>query len=94
MSGNFLVEARLKLVGGSSSAGRMEGVRNVLTVSELNNRVKEGAHQESMRGKCEVWRGGEVESVEKECDKFRDIVMECINDACGMRCVGEEKKRE
>ena len=47
----FLVEARLKLVGGWRSAGRMEGVRNVLKVSELNDSVKEKAYQESLRGK-------------------------------------------
>ena len=41
MSEYFLVEARLKLVGGWRSAGRMEGVRNVLKVSELINNVKE-----------------------------------------------------
>ena len=35
----FLVKARLKLMGRSRSAGRMEGVKNV-KVSELNNRVK------------------------------------------------------
>ena len=29
----------------------MEGVENVLKVGELNNRVKEGAYQESLRGK-------------------------------------------
>ena len=44
----------------------MEGVRNVLKESELNNRVKERAYQESLHGKYEVSRGGEVESVEKE----------------------------
>ena len=43
----------------------MEGVRNVLTVSQLNNCVKEKAYQESLRLKYEVWRGGEVESVER-----------------------------
>ena len=68
-----------KLVGGCRSAGRMEGVRNELKMSELNNRVKERAYQESLRLKYVVWRGGEVESVE-EWEKFRDIVMECTND--------------
>ena len=42
-----------------------KGVRNVLKVSELNHSVKERAYQESLRGKYEMWRGGEVESVEK-----------------------------
>ena len=51
MSDHFLVEARLKLVGGWRSAGRTEGVRNVLKVSELNNSVKERAYQESLLGK-------------------------------------------
>ena len=41
----FLVEALLKLVGGWRRAGRMEGVRNVLKVSELNKSVKERAYQ-------------------------------------------------
>ena len=39
LSDHLLVEARLKLLGGWRSAGRMEGVRNVLKVSELNNSV-------------------------------------------------------
>ena len=68
---HFLVEARLKLVGGWMSAGRMEGVRNVLKVSELNNSVKERASQDCLHGKYVVWSGGEVESVEKELEKFR-----------------------
>ena len=93
MSDHFLVEARLKLVGGWRNAGRMEGVRNVLKVSELNRSVKERAYQESLRGKYEVWRGGEVESVEKEWETFRDIVMECTNDVCGMRRVGGQRRK-
>ena len=62
----------------------MEGVRNVLKVSELNHSVKESSYQESFCGKYKLWRGGEVESVEKEWEKFRDMVMECTNDACGL----------
>ena len=45
MSSHFLVDAQLKFVGGWRSAGRREGVRNVLNVSELNNRVKEISYQ-------------------------------------------------
>ena len=71
----------------------MEGVRNVLKVSELNNIVKERAYQESLCGKYEVWRGGEVESVEQEWEKFRDIVMECTNDICGMKRVGGQRRK-
>ena len=65
MSDHILVEAWLKLVDGWRSARRMEGVRNVLKVSELNNRVKERAYQESMGeknikcgevGRSRVWR--------------------------------------
>ena len=51
LSDHFLVEARLKLLGGWRSAGRMESVRNVLKVSALNHSVKERAYQESLRGK-------------------------------------------
>ena len=60
---------------------------------ELNNGVKERAYQESLRGKYEVWRGGEVKSVEKEWEKFRDIVMECTNEVCGMRRVGGQRRK-
>ena len=62
MSDHFLVEARLKLVGGWRSVGTMEGVRNVLKVSELNNSVKERAYQESLRGKYEMWRRSGISS--------------------------------
>ena len=72
----------------------MEGVRNVLKkVSELNHSIKERAYQESLRGKYEVWRGGEVESLEKEWEKFRDMVMERTNDVCGMRRVGGQRRK-
>ena len=47
----------------------MKGERNVLKVSELNHGVKESAYHESFREKYEVWRGGKVESVEKEWEK-------------------------
>ena len=49
-------------------------MRNVLKVSKLNNRAKERAYQGSLRIKYDVWRGGDVESVE-EWEKFRDIVI-------------------
>ena len=71
----------------------MEGVRNVLKVSELNHSVTERAYQESLSGKYEVWRGREVESVEKEWEKFRDAVMECTNDVCGMIRVGAQRRK-
>ena len=54
----------------------------MLKVSELNHSVKERAYQD-----------GEVESVEKEWEKFRDMVMECSNDVCGMKRVGGSEER-
>ena len=44
----------------------MEGVRNVLKVSELNKSEKEWAYQVSLYGKYEVLRGEDVEGVEME----------------------------
>ena len=70
MSDHFLVEARLKLVGGCRSAGRMEAVRNVLKVSELNNSVQERAFQESLGGK---YKCGEVGSVWRRSGKSSEI---------------------
>ena len=54
LSDSFLVEARRKILGGWRSAGRMESVRNVLNLSELNHSVKETAYQESLLVKYEV----------------------------------------
>ena len=51
MSDHFLVGARLKSAGGCRSTKRMEGVGNVLKVSELNKSVKEQACQYSFGGK-------------------------------------------
>ena len=66
----------------------------MLKVSELNNSVKERECQESLYGKYEVGRSGEVKSVEKEWEKVRDIVMECTNDMCGMIRVGGGQRRK
>ena len=71
----------------------MEGVRNVLKVIELNNSVKELTRRACI-GKYEVYRGGEVERVDKEWEKFRDIVIEWTNDVCGMRCVCGQRRKE
>ena len=79
--------ARRKLVGGWG----ME--RNVVKVSELNNSVKEMSYLESLRGKYEVWRGGKVEGVEKEWEKFRYIVMKCTNDVCSMKRLGGQRRK-
>ena len=68
-------------------------MRNVLKVSELNHSVKEMAYQESLCVKYEVCRGGEVKCVEKDWEKFRDMVMECTNDVCGMRHVGRQRRK-
>ena len=42
------------------------GVRNLLKVSEKNKSVKEWAYQETLCGKYEVLRCGDVESVETD----------------------------
>ena len=39
-----------------------------------------------------MWRGGEVEIVKKEWEKFRDIIMECTNNVCGMRLESGQRK--
>ena len=70
LSDHVLVESHLKIVGCWRSAGNMEGVRSVLKVSERNNSVKKREYQESLSVKCEVLRGGDVDSMEE----FRDIV--------------------
>ena len=53
-----------------NAARRMRGVRNVLKISELNNRVMKG---HTRRTCMKNMKHGEVEIVEKELEKFRDI---------------------
>ena len=31
--------------------------------------------------------------MDKEWEKFRNMVMECTNDICGMRCVGGQRRK-
>ena len=69
----------------------MESVRNVLKVWELNKIVKERAYQESLRGKYEELKSGDVESVETEWKMFRGTVSECTNDVCGVIRVGGQR---
>ena len=65
----------------------MEGVRNVLKVSELNNSVKERAYK---RACVKNMKCGECGGVGK---KFRYIVMECTNDVCDMRRVSGQRRK-
>ena len=37
--------------------------------------------------------GKRKEWEEKEWEKFRDMVMECTNDVCGMRRVGGQRRK-
>ena len=84
---HFLMKTWLKLVGGWRSAGRMESVRNVLKVSELNNRVKGHTRRACVEnvkcgevGRSRVWRRSGKSS-------------ECTNDVCGMRRVGGQRRK-
>ena len=45
-------------------------------VNELNNSVEEKAYQVSLRGQYKVWRGFEVESVEKECESLETSLIQ------------------
>ena len=63
---HFLVEARLKFV----SVGRVEGVRNALKVSELNNSVKEISYQESL-SPCLVVSGQDASGPWDGCIRSR-----------------------
>ena len=51
------------------------------------------AFQESLCGKYEMLRGGDVESVETEWEMFRDIVKQCTNVVCGLRRVGGQRRK-
>ena len=72
MSDKFFGGSTAEIGGWMRSAWRMEGVRNVLKVSKVNNRVKKRAHQESLHGKYEVWRGGEMRA-QRRSRKNSDI---------------------
>ena len=41
---------------------------NVSIVSELNKSVKERAYQVTFRGNYNVFKGGDIKSVKKECE--------------------------
>ena len=53
MSDHFFGGSSVEIGGLMKECGRMEGARNVLKVSELNNRVKEMAYQKSLQRKGE-----------------------------------------
>ena len=43
----------------------------------------------------ERWGGRECgEGVEKDWEKFRNTVLECTNDVCGMSRVGGQRRKE
>ncbi|XP_071529497.1 craniofacial development protein 2-like [Panulirus ornatus] len=88
MSDHYLVEAKVKISMGFQKRGVNVGVKKVVRVSELGKETCVGKYQERL---CTEWkkvRTMEVRGVGEEWDVFRESVMDCAKDACGMRRVG------
>ena len=74
----------------------MKDVRNMLKVGKLNKSAKNGHTWRACFGSmkcCEVGMSRMWRMTPKGCEKFRDMVKECINDICGMRCMGGQKRK-
>ncbi|XP_071547063.1 craniofacial development protein 2-like [Panulirus ornatus] len=88
MSDHYLVEAKVKICGGFQKRRENVGVKRVVRVSELGKETCVRKYQERLSTEWKKVRTKEVRGVGEEWDIFREAVMACSKDACGMRSVG------
>ncbi|XP_071512709.1 craniofacial development protein 2-like [Panulirus ornatus] len=88
MSDHYLVEAKVKISMGFQKRRVNVGVKRVVRVSELGKETCVRKYQERLSTEWKKVRTMEVRGVGEEWDVFRESVMDCTKDACGMRRVG------
>ncbi|XP_071539225.1 craniofacial development protein 2-like [Panulirus ornatus] len=88
MSDHYLVEAMVKICMGFQKRRVNVGVKRVVRVSELEKETCVRKYQERLSTEWKKVRTMEVRGVGEEWDVFRESVMDCAKDACGMRRVG------
>ena len=87
ISDHFLVEGKLRVVG-KWKKQRRSGRREVLRVSALNVKEKEREYQERLRVAWDARKERPVEGVEEEWKCFKEEVLGCAKEVCGMRRMG------
>ena len=95
MSDHYLVQGKLKVAGvrGRGGAGGRE--REVLKLSELENVEKLAEYREKLVEEWERVKGREKAGVETEWSLFKEGVLRCAKEVCGMRkIVGRRRVSE
>ena len=84
ISDHYLVEGRLRVGGRWRKRRRVEG-KQVLKVSVLNDSVRKREYQEKLQEIWDVVKEKPVEGVEEEWKCFKEGVLGCAREVCGMR---------
>ena len=95
MSDHYLVQGRLNVAGGRESGGPGGTERELMKVSKLDNGEKLAEYREKLAIEWERVRGREREGVETEWSLFKEGVLRCAKEVCGMKKNwGEEEEGE
>ena len=93
MSDHYLVQGRLKVAGGRGRGGAGGREREVLKLSELDNIEKLAEYREKLAEEWERVKGRERGGVETEWSLFKEGVIRCAKEVCGMRKIGGRRRR-
>ena len=88
MSDHLLVEGRLRVEQRWKGNKRVGAGREVVKVSELNVESKAEEFQHALREEYDSVRGQGLGSVEEEWETFKDALLRCAKNVCGVRRVG------
>ena len=91
ISDHYLVEGRIRAGRDSRKRGRKRG-REVLRAYKLNEKEIEREYQNKLSQEWESLKDRGVEGVEVEWVRFRDAVMKCAREVCGVRRLGGTKR--
>ena len=93
ISDPYLVQGRLKVAGGRGRGGPGGGGREGVKLSELDNGEKLAEYREKLAETWEGVKGREREGVEAEWSLFKDGVLRCAKEVCGMKKIGGRRRK-
>ena len=93
MSDHYLVESRLRVSGRRWDGRRVGCVREGLKVSELRKSEKAREFQEKLTVEWNVVKEQEIAAVEEEWNKFKNGVLGCASEVCGVRRLGGARRK-
>ena len=93
ISDHYLVQGEIKVAAGGVGGGQGGREREVLRVSELENKEKLEEYRAKLAAEWEEVKRRDKGGVEREWELFKGAILRSAKETCGMRKVGRRRRR-